>query len=70
MYRWVNNENLLYWMIVACAMSIPMNKQKITKIVRMTTVRKYINQSGHFVDMSKFDWQLRENIFLVKYLTW
>ena len=47
-------------MVISCAISSTMNKQKMTKIAEMTTVKKLIKvikESGSFESTAKCNWQ-------------
>ena len=39
------------------------NRQKVTEMAWMTTVKKFINQSGSFENTAKFKWQAIISIY-------
>ena len=50
-YRWVIMRNLqehFIWIVVSCAISSTMNRQKWIKIAVMTSAKKLINHVGSF----------------------
>ena len=52
-----NIQEVFIWMVVSCAISSNMNRQKIIKIGNMATVKKFICQIGSFENTVNFIWQ-------------
>ena len=57
MGRLRNLQEPLIWAVVSCAIPSTMNRQMRAEIVWVTTVKKFINQSGCFENTLKFNWQ-------------
>ena len=56
-----NLQDLFIWMLISCAISSTMNRQKRTKIAGIAIVKKLVNQSGCFENAKKIDWKPMES---------